>query len=146
MGENNEKIFDSSELAPDDAFWLAYGRQMISESLPAVRSAATAMMTAVGVMEAIYVGILGLDGVIATAMPLWQKALFAIPLVIWVAAMYCCVNVLMTRKLMVQLFSPDDIREQSLALVQSKQRQLQWAYWLLVIGLVTAIGLFIGRV
>jgi len=59
MSENNEKIFDSPASDPEEAFWLAHGRQMVTESLPAVRSAANALIMAVGIMEAIYMGSLG---------------------------------------------------------------------------------------
>lgn len=146
MSERNEKIFDSAAPGLDDAFWLAHGRQMIGESLPAVRSAANAMITAVGVMAAIYLGILGFDNFVSGTMSFWYGALFAIPLLVWLGAIYCCVAVMMTRKLAVFLYSPDDIREKSLKLVLTKQRQLQWGYWLFVIGLVMAMGLFIGRI
>jgi hypothetical protein len=53
MSENNEKIFDSPASDPEDEFWLAHGKQIIIESLPAVRSAANSVITALGFIQAI---------------------------------------------------------------------------------------------
>lgn len=145
MSKTNEKIFDSPPSAPDDRFWLEHGRQMISESLPAVRSAANAMIIAIGVMEAIYMGILGFGEFIPTTLPFLQKIIFALPLLIWLVSIYCCIGVVMTRELEVYLYSPEDIKAKSTQFVQEKQRQLKWGFWLFVSGLVAAFVLFVVR-
>jgi len=145
MSENNEIIYDSPALEPEDEFWLEHGRQIVSESLPAVRSAATALIMAIGVIEAVYMGILGFGELNPTAMPLRQIILFAIPLLVWLGSIYCCICVVMTRKLEVFLYSPEDIKQKSIQFVLEKQRQLKWGFWLLVIGLIMVLAVFVVR-
>ena len=145
MSENNDKIFDSPVSDPADDFWLEHGKQMVTDSLPAVRSAANALIMAVGVMEAIYMGILGFGEFIPTTLPFLQKIIFALPLLIWLGSIYCYICVVMTRKLEVYLYSPEDIKKKSIAFMLAKQRQLKWGFWLLVVGLVAAFGLFVVR-
>ena len=145
MTDSSELIFDSPPSAPDDRFWLDYGRQMISESLPAVRSAGNALIMAIGVMEAIYLGILGFGEFIPASLPFLQKIVFALPLLIWLSSIYCCIGVVMTGELEVFLYSPEDIQSKATQLVQEKQCQLQWGFWLLVVGLVAAFVLFVVR-
>jgi hypothetical protein len=145
MSENNEKIFDSPASDPEDDFWLKHGRQMLTESLPAVRSAANALIMAIGVMVAIYMGILGFGESIPTTMPFIQKIIFAIPLLVWLGSIYCCIGVVMTRKLEVFLYSPEDVKQKSIQFVLEKQRQLKWGFWLLVIGLMVVLVLFVVR-
>lgn len=142
MSENTEKIYNSPASDPEDDFWLEHGRQMIAESLPAVRSAANALIMAIGVMEAIYMGILGFGGFIPPTVRFLQIAIFALPLLIWLAAIYSCIGVVMTRKLELHLYSPEDIKQKATALVLEKQRQLRWGFWLLVIGLIASFVLF----
>lgn len=145
MPDTNEKIFDSPPSEPKDEFWLAHGRQMITESLPAVRSAANALIMAIGMMEAIYLGILGFRDFIPTTMPFLQQIVFALPLLIWLAAIYCCIGVVRTHKLTIYLYSPEDIKQKFPAFVLAKQRQLQWGFWLLVTGLLATFGLIFMR-
>lgn len=145
MSENNEKIFDSSPSDPDDEFWLEHGRQMVTESLPAVRSAANALIMAVGVMEAIYMGLLGFGDFIPPTLPFTQKIIFALPMLIWLGSIYCCIGVVMTRELQINLYAPEDIKQQATDFVLEKQRQLKWGFWLLVGGLVAAFVLFVVR-
>jgi hypothetical protein len=145
MFENNEKIFDSPASDPEDDFWLEHGRQMVTESLPAIRSAANAMIMTVGVMEAIYMGILGFGEFIPTNLPFLQKIVFAIPLLIWLVSIYCCLGVVMTHKLDVYLHSPEDIKAKSTQVVLEKQQQLKWGFWLLAAGLIAAFLLFVVR-
>lgn len=145
MSDNNEKIFDSPASDPDDEFWLEHGRQMVVESLPAIRSAANAMIAALGVMEGIYLGILGFRDFIPETLPFAQKIVFASPFLIWLAAIYCCIGVVMTRELQIQLYSPEDIKRQSAAFVLKKQRQLKWGFWLFAIGLLAVFALVVIR-
>jgi hypothetical protein len=51
----------------------------------------------------------------------------------------------MTERLMVYLYSPTDIREESTALVLEKQRYLEWAFRLLALGVLVAFGLLMYR-
>ena len=69
MSENNEKIFDSPASDPEDEFWLVHGKQIIIDSLPAVRSAANSVITALGFIQAIYLGMLGFGEFIPQEIP-----------------------------------------------------------------------------
>jgi len=90
-------------------------------------------------------GSLGFGELIPTTLPFLQKIIFAIPLLIWLGSIYCCIGVVMTRELEVYLYSPEDIKKKASAFVQEKQRQLKWAFWLFVVGLVAAFVLFVVR-
>jgi len=145
MSKNNEIIYDSPAPDPEDKFWLEHGRQMVTESLGAVRSAANAMITALGVIQAIYLGILGFSDFIPTDSSITLKMLFFIPLFLWLISLYCCIGVVLTGKLNIFLHSPEDIREKSNQFTLKKQRQLRWGFVFLAAGLVTSFGLFLVR-
>ena len=145
MSENNEIIYDSPTSDPEDEFWLQHGRQMITESLGAVRSAANALITALGVIQGFYLGILGFSDFIHDQMNVWKKAIFLLPIVFWLISIYLCVNVVMTRKIEVFLHTPEDIKKKSMNFTLDKQNQLRWGFWLLTFGLISAFALFIVR-
>ena len=145
MSETEEKIYDSPPTEPDDDFWLEHGRRMLTESITTVRTAANALITALGVLQGIYLGLLGFAKFIPESWPLPQKALFITPLLLWLVALYVCLEVVMTRRLDVYRHSPSDIREKSTQLLLEKQRELEWAFRLLALGLLVAFGLLIWR-
>ena len=146
MSEHNEFIYDSPASEPEDEFWLEHGKQMVTESLPAVRSAANALIMAIGVMEAIYMGILGFGEFIPTTLPLLQQIIFAFPMLIWLGSIYCCISVVMTRELEVFLYSPEDIKQKSIQFVLEKQRLLKWGFGFLAAGLLAALVLFVVKI
>jgi len=145
MSENNEIIYDSPTSDPEDKFWLEYGRRMITESLWAVRSAANAMITALGVIQAFYLGILGFSKFFPKDSSFELKILFFIPLLFWLVSIYCCISVVMTGKLNIFLHSPDDIREKSTQFTLKKQRFLKLGFLFLVAGLLAAFILLMVR-
>jgi hypothetical protein len=140
-----EIIYTSAASEMDDDLWLEQGKHMLSESLATVRSAANALMTALGVLQGIYLGILGFSSFIPKTLPLAQKFLFIVPLLLWLFALYNCVEVAMTEQLMVNLQSPSDIRDQSTRLLIEKQRFLERAFWVFAVGILAAFALFIYR-
>jgi hypothetical protein len=140
-----ETVYDSALSEPDDDFWLEQGRKMVADSLPTVRTAAASLTTAIGVLQGIYLGVLGFAKFVPETLPLYQKALFIIPLIFWLVALYNCIDVALTKRIDVYMHSPEDIREKSLALAAEKQRSLQWAFWLLTLGLLAAFGLLMYR-
>lgn len=145
MSENNEEIFQSPPSQPEDDFWLEQGRKMVEDSLPALRNAASAFITALGVLEAVYLGVLGFADFIPPDIPLHWKGVFILPLLLWLIAFYLCLEVLMTRKMEIFLHSPEHVRGQSERLLAEKQRRLQWSFWLLFAGIVLAFLLLIAR-
>ena len=145
MPDQNEIIYDSPPPAPDDAFWLGQGQKMVTESLAAVRSAATSLISALGVIKAIYLGILGFAEFIPEDWQVWAKGAFILPLLLWLIALYLCVQVVITRKLTIYLHAPENIKQTSEKLIMEKQKYLEWGYWLMAAGLVLAFGLLIVR-
>ncbi len=140
-----ETIYDSAPARQDDDLWLEIGKLMLTESLTTIRNASNALMSALGVVQGIYLGILGFAKFIPEEWPILLKALFAVPFLAWLLALYCCIEVAMTKKLNVLLHSPDDIREQATTLIADKHRYLQAAFWLFVVGMAVAIGLLLTR-
>ncbi len=74
MADTNDMIFDSAPSNPDDDFWLEQGKKMVQDSITAVREAAKALITGLGLMQSVYLGILGFAGFIPKSLPLTQKA------------------------------------------------------------------------
>ncbi len=141
MANENEKIYDSGPSEPDDDFWLEQGRKMVEGSLPSVRDAAKSLMTGLGVLKAIYLGILGFADLVPKTASLSLKSLFTLPLIFWLGALYCCLCVMMTKESQINLYSPDNIRQNAECTLKSKQNSLKLAFWLLTIGLIFAIAL-----
>ena len=137
MTDQGEKTYDSDERRPDDDFWLAQGRKMVEESLPAVREAAKALMTGLGVLQGIYVAILGF-GETAKSLTRASAVFAALPLVAWMVALLLCLRVMMTDPHRVSLLSPEDIRANYEHLLTTKQKYLQYALAGLAIGLLLA--------
>ncbi|MCP4613107.1 MAG: hypothetical protein GY845_30810 [Planctomycetes bacterium] len=137
----NEKIYDSGQSEPDDDFWFEQGKKMVEESLPSIRDAAKSLMTSLGILNAIYLGILGFADLVPKTAPKTLKGLFVSPLIFWLIALYCCLCVMMTEKSQINLHSPDNIRQNTEDALKSKQFFLKLAFWLLTIGLILAIVL-----
>lgn len=140
-----EQVYESPLSETDDDFWLEHGRRILSESLTNVRNAANALMTALGVLQGIYLGILGFAKFIPEDLPLPEKMLFLLPLVLWLVALYWCITVAMTERESIYLNSPNDIRDKTIRFIERKQRYLELAFWLLAIGLIAAFALLIFR-
>jgi hypothetical protein len=139
------KVYKSALSAPDDDLWLEYGRKMITESATAIRNAATALMTGLGTLQAIYIGVLGFAKFIPEDIVLWKKFLFVIPLFLWMFALYQCMQVLMTDLAKIYHHSPDNIRRDYEKWVNEKQRLLRLGFWCMFWGLVAAMALIILR-
>ena len=77
--EPEEIIYDSEPSKPDDDFWLEQGRRLLTESFVAVSAAANALMTALGVLQGIYLGILGFAKFIPEEWSVTRKAAFILP-------------------------------------------------------------------
>ncbi len=145
MSEENEKIYDSPPSKPSDTFWLAQGEKMLEDSLPSIRSAAKALMTGLGLLKAIYLGILGFSDYIPKDIPIAQKSLFLAPLVCWLVALYFSIEAIIPQRTSINLRSPDDIRAKYQSQLRAKQRSLQFAFWLLTLGLLIALLLLVFR-
>lgn len=142
-----EDIPDSPRADPEHLFWLEQGRKMLTDSmsLTAVRDAAKSLMTGLGAMQTIYIGVLGFADFIPKTMDAPLKWTFALPPIPWLIALYLCLKVLKTEGMEVRLKSPNEIRDRLQQLVRDKQHDLDVAFWLLLAGLVTAVGLLIWR-
>jgi hypothetical protein len=146
-GQNQvEIIYDSPPSEPDDDLWLAHGAKMLEDSVPGVRSAASELIKALGLLQTVYLGILGFAKFIPESMEVYNKALFVVPLVPWVIAMYYCLRVMKTEIVRINLRSPSDIRETAGALLEERQRYLEFAFVLLIAGIVFAFVMVVFRV
>lgn len=140
-----ENVYQSPDSMPDDDLWLEQGRAMVKESLTSVRSASTSLMTGLGVLQGIYLGILGFAKLVPEESPLLLKFFFVIPLLAWMIAIYHCLDVMRTELMNVNLNSPDDIKNHLTQLVTAKQGALQAAFFWLFGGMVAAGTLVVLR-
>ena len=145
MKVESEKIYDSPASSPDDDLWLAHGAKMIDDSVPALRTAASELIKALGMLMTVYLAILGFAKFIPENLEVYNKALFVIPIVIWVAALYCSLRVLKTELLAINLNSPSDIREKAASLLETKQQEVDIAFILLIVGIIIAFALIVFR-
>ena len=140
------KRFTTAQLpSPDDDLWLAHGAKMIEDSVPAIRTAATELIKAVGILMTVYLAILGFAKFIPENMEVYKKALFVVPIVPWVVALYYGLRVLKTELVAINLHSPSDIREKSASLLETKQHYLDIAFVLLIAGIFIAFALIVFR-
>ena len=139
----SETVYESPPSEPDDDFWLEQGGRMLSESLTTVRTAASALLSTLGILQGIYLGVLGFAKFLHETLPLSHKALFIVPLVLWLFGLYYCLDVVMTKRLTLYLHSPSDIRTKSTELLLEKQGRLERAFWCLTGGLLVAFGLLL---
>ena len=145
MSEQQEKIYDSPPEQLDDDFWLEQGKKMVEDSMPAVREAAKALMTGLGLLKAIYLGILGFADYVPKEMNLGLKSLFLAPMAFWLGALYFSVEAIIPKRATLILQSPDDIRRTSQAQLRAKEESLEWSFRLLAIGLFAALALMLVR-
>ena len=97
------------------------------------------MMTGLGVLQGIYVAILGF-GEVAKELS-WDVAGFmALPLVAWMVALLFCLRVIMTNQHQIHLHAPESIRDNHEAVLKAKQKDLWCAYAGLAIGLLLALA------
>ena len=136
-----EVIYQSAPSEPDDDFWLEQANKLIVESLQAVRAAAASLMTGLGALQGIYLGMLGFAKFVPETAELWMKALFLAPLLCWMAGLYQCLKVLKTGELRLFRHSPVDIRQKLGNLAKEKQRGLDMAFYWMMGGLVVAFVL-----
>jgi hypothetical protein len=146
IAEGGETVYDSAPSETDDDLWLAHGTKMLEDSVPGLRSAASELLKALGMLMTVYLAVLGFAKFIPENMEVYNKALFSVPIVPWVIAAYFCLRVMKTEIFKVNLRSPSDIREISSALLEDKQRYLEIAFALLAAGIVLAFVMIIFRV
>jgi hypothetical protein len=140
-----EIIYDSPPSETDDDLWLAQGAKMLEESVPGVRNAASELIKALGLLQTVYLGILGFAKFIPENMEVYNKALFILPIVPWVVAIYYCLRVMKTDIVRINLRSPSDIREKATTLLEDKQSNLENAFILLIAGIVMAFVMVVFR-
>lgn len=143
--EQVEKIHDSPASEPDDDLWLAHGAKMLEDSVPGVRGAASELIKVLGMLQTVYLGILGFAKFIPENMEVYNKALFVVPLLPWVFATYYCLRVMKTEIIRINLRSPSDIRVRASELLEEKQRHLEAGFALLIAGIVLAFVMVVFR-
>lgn len=134
----DDVIYQSPASEPDDDFWLEQANKMIVDSLPAVRSATSALMTGLGALQGIYLGMLGFAKFVPETMELRLKALFIVPPLCWMVGLLQCLQVMKTENLQFFRHSPEDIRQSLKKLAKRKQRKLELAFYWMLSGLLAA--------
>ena len=141
-----ETIYDSPPSESDDDLWLAHGAKMLEDSVPGVHKAASELLKALGLLQTVYLGILGFAKFIPEDMEIRNKALFVVPTIPWIIATYYGLRVLKTEIVKLNLRSPSDIRERATELLEAKQRYLEVAFALLIAGIIFAFVMVVFRV
>ncbi len=134
-------VFDSAPERHDDRFWIEQGRTLITESFPSVRDASTGLLTALTVVQGIYLGILGFSEYLPEdeSLRIVKALLYLLPFGLWLGSSYFCLSVLMTKRWDVFANDPDDVRGLIETILKRKQQRLQAAFWLFTAGLICAV-------
>ncbi|MHC4156279.1 MAG: hypothetical protein ACYST6_15350 [Planctomycetota bacterium] len=145
MLDEQQGYYGASPTNVEQDFWLEQGRRILSSYITAIQAAARGLIIALGLLEAAYLAILAFSHCTPKSMPFIQKSLFMTPLLFWLAALYYCLRILMFEHYDINLRSPSDIRTKSQYILEDKHDGLQWAYWLLLTGVLDAALLLIFR-
>ena len=146
MSNKNDIILESPPSQSGDDFWLAQGQKMVEKSLDNVKEGAKALIQGLGLLKSIYLAILGFSGFMPAGEPFFIKSVYLLPLIIWLFALYLGLGVLLTERSEINLFSPEEIREDYNKTLLYKQKKLMNSYWALSGGLILVILLMIFRV
>ena len=141
-----ERVYQSPPSEPDDDFWLEQANKLMVESLPSIREAAKSLMTGLGALQGIYLGMLGFAKFIPEAAQGWEKAMFFPPLLCWMFGLYQCLKVAKTEELRFFRNSSDSIRGALSELAKAKQRELDLAFYWMLGGLMAAFLLVAWRI
>jgi hypothetical protein len=141
--QESKLIYDSPPSEADDDLWLAHGTKSLDESMPSLRAAASEVIKATGMLMTVYLAILGFAKVIPGDTQAYRKTLLVAPIVPWVTPIYYGLRVMKPKVTEINLHSPSDIRERTSELLKEKQRHLNAAFGLLIVGVLFAFGLVI---
>ena len=86
-----DEIIDLGDSPPtphDADLWLEYGRKMVTDGPVSLRSAASSLMTGLGALQGIYLGILGFAKFIPEDTKIVMKIVYVSPLLFWMVALY----------------------------------------------------------
>jgi hypothetical protein len=145
MLDEQQGYYEGSPPKTESDFWLDQGKRILPDYITAMQAAAKSLIIVLAMLEAVYLAILGFAECAPKSMPMIQKSLFMTPPLFWLAALYYCLRVLMFERYEINLRSPSDIRTKSEYILEDKHDSLQWAYWLLLSGVVAAAMLLIFR-
>lgn len=140
-----EIIYDSPPSESDDDLWLGHGAKILEDSVPGARNAASELLKALGLLQTVYLGILGFAKFVPENLEVYNKALFLAPIIPWVIATYYCLLVMKTEIVKINLRSPSDIREKAAVILKKKQHNLEITFALLTTGIVLAFIMIIFR-
>jgi hypothetical protein len=145
MLDEQQGYYGASPTNVEQDFWLEQGKRILPDYITAIRAAAKALIPVLGLLQAAYIAVLGFSQCTPRSMPMVQKSLFMTPPLFWLAALYYCLRVLMFERYDINLRSPSDIRKKSEYILEDKHDNVQWAYWLLLTGVVDAALLLVFR-
>jgi hypothetical protein len=134
------------------SLWLEQGKDMIKGALTKQEEAAKQLITITTLLQGIYFAAISfsdlkkalmvqqLQGVILTTLVM----LFAIPIIFWLISLIFSMRVIVPVTRLTNLYSPDLISEAFNKAVDHKQRNLYYAQWSLILGLIPlAINIYI---
>ena len=145
MSEDTTTIYESPQSAPMDEFWLEQGKKLVGDSAGAITEGTKSMLTVVGLLKGIYIGIIGFADYIPKDFPLIYKSLYLLPLLFWLVALHYYVSVLSTREVRFNMYNPEEIKKNYFEILSRKQRSFTVGVWLQSIGIVVLMALMIVR-
>lgn len=139
MNENDEIIEPISFVTDIDEFWVKTIRDITGESIKRIEEAAKQLIAIVSVLQAIYFAAISFSELKNLSFHNPWSFLFICPIAIWIISLSLAVTVFMPRTYSTNLESPSMSEKTFKEMVKFKQRQLWYAYCVLVAGFIVLI-------
>ena len=128
-------------LTEEDKFWLEQGKEFVKSSIPAIQDAGKQLITMLTTMQGIYLAAVAYSEFTKKldTVPVWQHLVLALPLLIWLCALYFALNIFRSKGYEIHLNAPDEIQQTLDKIASFKQNNLNWTYYLIVLGFLVAV-------
>lgn len=128
-------------ISKNDIFWLEQGKEMVKGNFAAIHDAGKQLITMLTAMQGIYLAAIAYSEFAKKigTVPTWKHIVVAMPLLIWLASLYFALQIFRTQAYDMYLNSPEHIQKLLKEIAERKQQNVQRTYWLIAIGLGTAV-------
>lgn len=128
-------------LTKEDKFWLEQGKEFVKNSIPTIQDSGKQLITMLTTMQGIYLAAFAYSEFMKKpgSVPVWQHLVLALPLLIWLCALYFALSIFRTKEHDIYLNAPDEIKRKLDEIASFKQKNLNRTYYLIVLGFLVAV-------
>ena len=138
MAIDKDTIGPGKPSRPNTRFWTGQADKIVEDSLPMMREAAKALIMGLGVLQGVYLAILGFGGIAERFAPL-DRVLLVVPTLFWLLGLVCCLCLLSASPRQLALPSSENIQKAHAEILKEKQMYLWVGFLALAVGLLVAL-------